>query len=205
MSMLPFAAMTAVLLCSGQAALAQTTTSSSYTILGEVEDVRNTIGQFYLDCTEIPVTSTAVDLNFLQAQPGVFELTVTDIGTPGQPLLRVDNAVPALRTHDMGNLRIGRAERWEVLGAPGSYAITHGQLTRQTRWQPISGFGVFLLGANSIPVHRGFIGPFGRLEFNFTMPNVPALVGTEFTSQSLVLSPNGTGQFTNADCKEVRN
>ncbi|MEM7203302.1 MAG: hypothetical protein AAF628_23770 [Planctomycetota bacterium] len=70
----------------------------------------------------MPLVSSVVNLQALhdasRQQDIEYEMSVQNIGTPGAPILDVLSAVEIPETLDMGNLRFGRSETWEVFGRP---------------------------------------------------------------------------------------
>jgi hypothetical protein len=182
--------------------LVATAAAQNQLVRGKVEDVPST-SRFILDCTTIPLVSSKLNLNALVGQQ--WNLDVINVGSPSQPVLDVQAATAATKIMDMGNLRFGRAERWQVNYTPGSMAGVFVQLTSATSYLPAGALGTWLLGFNSLHVRSGVTNGQGQFEFNLTMPTIPSLVGVSFTSQALVLPPSGSIVVTNPDCKEVRN
>lgn len=177
-------------------------------VRGDVDSIQGT-NQFQLDCTQIRLVSTAVNLqqlhNISQQNDIEFEMMVNNIGTPTQPVLDVLSATQIPEIFDMGNLRFGRSESWEVFGVPGSRTAVYIGLRAGTLYHPGGALGTWLLGAEAGQIALGTINAVGRFRFQFTMPTIPQLVGVEFTSQALVIEPAGRLLITNPDCKEVRN
>ena len=107
----------------------------------------------------------------------------------------------------MGNLRLGQSSRWQVNAPSGTSAWIYVADTRRTGYTPLGAAGTWLLQSpGAVFFAFGVTSNFGQFEFSFTMPNIPALVGTSITSQAL-LYRGATGAFTvsNPDCKEVEN
>ena len=184
--------------------LAGLSQAQTQTVRGEVEDVQGTANQFFLKCTNIPVISSTVNLQALQAQNVQAILDVINVGTPGNPILDLQSYTVTTKVMDMGNLRIGRSERWQVNAPAGSLAFVFVDFTGNTGYTPFGQIGTWLLGPGASTIRSGVTNGVGQFEFSFTMPNVQGLVGTSFTSQALV-GTNGTFSLTNPDCKEVRN
>ena len=181
-------------------------TAQTQLVRGEVDSVSGT-NRFVLDCTRIPLVSATVDLRALHdatRQQDLFvEMQVRNAGSPSQPVLDVVSATIRPETFDMGNLRFGRSESWEVFGVPGSPAWVFVNHRSQTGYLPLGAAGTWLLG-NALPIRNGTISGVGRFRFEFTMPTLPALVGQEFSAQAIV-QENGVFRITEPDCKEVRN
>ncbi len=170
-------------------------------VRGKVEDVSGT-NRFVLDGTTIPLTSTVLNLNTLVG--GQFDLQVVNTGTATQPSLRVESAVPVAKIFDMGNLRFGRAERWQVNFTAGSQTAVFVQATAAATYLPFGASGTWLLGTNAAFVTAGTVTSLGQFEFRVTMPTLPELVGVSFSAQALVVAPNGPLVIANVDAKEVR-
>lgn len=170
-------------------------------VRGDVEDITNTTTQFYLKCTNIPLVSTALNLNTLLANNWI--LQVVNVGTAANPILSVQQATATTKVFEMGNLRLNRAARWQINAAPGSFGVMLLDLTARTRYTPLGSIGTWLLSANAGVVASGTTNSLGVFETSVTMPNLPALVGASFTSQALVANANGI-LLSNADCKDVR-
>jgi hypothetical protein len=170
-------------------------------VRGEIEDLRQTQGQFFLKCTNIPVQSTTLNLiNFVDTQA---ILDVVNVGTATNPRLDVHVVTPVAKTFDMGDLRIGHSGRWEVNAPAGSFAMMFVDFTFRTGWMPFGTSGVFLLSGNAATLASGVTNGQNQFELNFTMPNIPQLIGTSFTGQALI-GDHGNWLFSNADCKAVQ-
>ncbi len=177
-------------------ALAQT-----HTFNGKVEDVQGTQNQFFLDGTNLPLVSTALNLNAWVGQQAM--LQVVNVGTAAAPVLRVDAATPTTKVMDMGNLRLGETRTWEVFAPAGSAAFLFMDWTSNTGFTPVPGFGgVWLLGFAPHLLTGGITSPPGVFQTTFTTPNVPSLVGLQVTSQALVGNASGW-TFSNVDHKEI--
>lgn len=172
--------------------------AQTQTLRGKVEDVQGTQNQFFLDCTNIPLVSSALNLNLWVGQQAV--LQVVDVGTPAAPVLRIDAAVATTKVFDMGNLRQGQGARWQVNAPAGSSAFMFLDFTSNTRYAPFGPFGTFLLGASPATLASGVTNAQNQFEITFSVPVFPALVGTSFTGQALV-GDHGTWFFSNPDCK----
>ena len=181
------------LLASTSALCAQT-----QTLRGKVEDVQGTQNQFYLDCTNIPLISNALNLNTWVGQEAV--LQVVNVGTAAAPRLRVDAATATTKVFDMGNLRQGQSARWQVNAPAGSFALMLLDFTSFTGYAPFGSFGTFLLGSSPATLASGLTNAQNQFEISFAVPAFPALVGTSFTGQALV-GDHGTWFFSNPDCK----
>ncbi len=184
--------------------LAATATAQTQLVRGDVDGIQGT-QRFQLECTQIPLISTAgVNLQALhdmsRGQDIEFEFQV--IVQPG-PTLDVQSYRVIPEIFDMGNLRFGRSESWEVNGTPGSATAVYMTTRSLTGFLPAANAGSWLLGNVVLLMNQGVIGPTGQFRFNFRMPTIPSLVGVEFTAQALVAETGGL-LITNPDCKEVR-
>jgi hypothetical protein len=181
-------------------------TAQTQLVLGDVDTIQGT-NQFRLDCTNILLVSNAVNLQQLHDQSRQqdieYRMQVVDVTNGGPTTLNVISATAIPEQFGMGNLRFGRAETWETFAAPGSPVWTFVDLTSQTRYLPIGPAGTWVLGQFAALMASGVTSPIGRFQFRFTMPNIPELIGTSFSAQSVV-QENGVFRLTNPDCKTVR-
>lgn len=185
------------------AALAQT-----QLVRGDVDSIQNT-RTFVLDCTNIRLVSSTVNLQQLHDRSRQrdieYEMQVKDVSSGNQKILDVISAKEIPELLDMGNIRLGRSDRWHVLGSPGQLAavfLTGGP--NMTSYTPAGALGTWVLGNSYVFFNAGAIGSFGRFEFSFQPPQIPALVGMTFTSQAVVFTLQGPVLITNPQCKEVR-
>lgn len=184
------------------ATVATATTAQTHTVRGSIENVQGTTNQFFLDCTNLRLTSSALNLN-LWMGPNL-ALEVVDIGTPGAPLLDVRSATPTNAAMDMGNLRAGRSDRWQVRAPAGSLAFVLFDLTANTSFRPMAPYGTFLLGNGAQTLASGTTNALGVWEFSVAIPASAApFVGTAVTSQALLLG-GGTAWFSEPDCKTLQ-
>ena len=189
------------------AALTASLTAQTQLVRGDVDGIQNTAGRFQLDCTTIQLTSATVNLQQLHDQSRQqdieYEMQVRNVGTAANPILDVVSATVIPEMFQMGNLRFGRAETWEVFGNPGATAYMFVDAMGNTRYTPLGGAGTWLLSGAALPVANGTISAIGRFQTRFTMPNIPALVGQIFVGQGVIVD-GGAVTITNADCKDVR-
>lgn len=181
--------------------LATVATAQTQSLRGKVEDVQNTVNQFYLDGTRIPVVSTALNLNLWIGQDAM--LQVVDIGTAGAPILRVDAATATAPVFDMGNLRLGQAARWEATAPAGSFAFLFLGFTDLTGYAPFGAFGTWLLGNSASTIATGVTNAQNQFQVQYTMPSIPSLVGIELSAQALI-GDHGTWFFSNLDSKTIQ-
>jgi hypothetical protein len=169
---------------------------------GKVEHVRNTTNQFFLDGTSIPLVSKALSLEGFVGMQTIMQ--VVNIGTRTRPTLDVRSAALTAKMFDMGNLRFGRAEVWQVNAAWGSSAVVYANAMAATSYLPVGAWGTWLLGPAPLRMASGVVSNLGQFRFRFTMPRIPALVGVAFTAQAVVQDKSGRITLSNADSKEVR-
>lgn len=175
--------------------------AQSVTLRGKVEDVQGTQNQFYLDGTTIPLTSTALNLNLWEDEDAILE--VTNIGAPGAPVLRVDAATVTQDLMDMGNMRLGETDSWEVRAPSGSFALVAIDWTTNTGFTPLDPFGVYLLGSDPVLLAAGFANALNEFRFLVTPPQDQTMLNLEVSAQAIVGEPSGVWYFTDVDSKVV--
>jgi hypothetical protein len=170
---------------------------------GKVEDVSGTSGQFFVDCTNVDLTSSAFNLNlFVGSQT---EITGTWNGSSTNPAVVVTGIQTVPETFQLGGgFKIGDEGKPHVVGAPGSLAVTMASLS--TSFAPLGSWGSAFLGGNPFNTGAGTIGGSGQIEFTVPIPNDPSLVGVMVFGQGAVVNTGaGTVMLTNPDCKEIDN
>lgn len=184
--------------------LAAAASAQSFTIEGDIDSVQGT-NRFVLDCTNINLISNTVNLQALHDASRQQDIEYRmDVMMVGPNTLNVLSAVAFPEQLDMGNLRFGRSERWAITGAPGSAFAIFVNTRAATSLLPVPPLGAWVVGGNAPLFTQGQIGGFGRFEFSYTMPTIPALVGVEFTTQAALVSPANVLSITHAACKDVR-
>lgn len=181
--------------------------SAQQLVRGDIDGIQGT-QLFQLECTQIRIVSPTLNLQALsdasRQQNIEYDMQVVQVQA-NPTVLEILSATPVPEMFQMGNLRIGRSETWELVGVPGSqYGVFLGFRTT-TSYAPLGVWGTWLLGSNFAPLQNGTINALGRSQFQFTMPNAPTFIGMEITSQAIVVEPDGDLVITNPDCKEVRN
>ena len=181
---------------------ATTAAAQDVTFRGKVEDVSGTTNQFFLDCTDVDLTSAAFNLNlFVGAQ---VEIQGSWNGSVANPAVVVDAITTVPESFEIGGGgKIGELAHPTVTAAPGSLALTFASLS--TSFVPFGAAGVGFLGGNPFSTGSGTIGGAGVLQLNIPVPNDPNLIGVEIYGQAVVID-GGTGAltFTNPDCKELK-
>ncbi|MCA8951860.1 MAG: hypothetical protein KDE27_20285 [Planctomycetes bacterium] len=177
--------------------------AQTQTLRGGVEDVQGTQNQFFLDCTNLPMFSNTINLNQWTNTEAIMQ--VVNVGTAQNPMLRVDQIAAANKIMDMGNLRFGQSNTWEVNAPAGSFCMVFIDFLWNTGYTPYGSVGTYLLGPTPVSFRSGFASGQNQFRFNFTMPTLPQHLGVTVSSQALVIDPSGTAEFSNADCKDVQN
>lgn len=180
--------------------LAAGLTAQTVTLRGKIEDVSGTSNQFFVDGTNLPAVSGALNLNAWVGQQAI--LQVVDVGTPTAPVIRVDAAVATTKVMDMGNLDIGDSSTFEVNAPQGSAAFMFMDFRANTGFTPAGSLGCWLLGPSPYLLAGGITNSQNQFEVQFATPNDPQLIGLSITSQALV-GDHGNWFFSNTDNKVV--
>jgi hypothetical protein len=170
-------------------------------VRGTVAEVGRGQG-FVLECTNIPLVSRNLDLGELVGRH--LELAVVNLGTAMQPRLEVVAAERERALFAMGDLRMGRAERWEITAPPGSVGAAWITATSRTGYLPFGESGTWLLGTTFFLAGSGTADREGRIRFDFRPADVPELAGVSFTAQAGFVTPQNQIVITNADCRTLR-
>ena len=182
-------------------------TAQTQLVRGDVDSIQGT-NRFVLDCTFIELVSSTVNLQALENQSRQsdieYDMQVQVVST-NPTVLNVISATVAPEMMQMGNLRLGETDSWEVNGTPGSNAWVFLGDRAFTLYGPAGPLGTWLLGGPVALLNQGTIAFNGQFRFNFTMPNEPRFLGTEITAQAIVQLPAGNFMITNPDCKEIEN
>jgi hypothetical protein len=186
---------------------AATAAAQTYRIVGDVDSIQGT-NQFELDCTRIRLVSNTVNLQQLhdasRQQDIEYDMQVTDVSSGGLTILNVQSAVAVPEQFEMGNLRFNRSETWELRGTAGSAYQVWVNLRNATSFLPLTGFGnSWFMGPGAVPAFQGIMSS-AFVQWQFQMPTIPALVGVEFSAQTILLSPSNAISLTNPHCREVR-
>jgi hypothetical protein len=174
-------------------------------VRGDIDGIQGT-NRFQLDCTSIELISTSVNLQALhdlsRQQNIEFEMQVS-VASVSPTVLNVLSAVQIPETMDMGKMRLGETDNWEVRGQPGTAAFVFIGDRRTTAYIPAGPLGTFVLGGPIALLASGTINGVGQFQFNFTMPNNPLFVGVEITSQAILALPSGMLTITHPACKTI--
>ncbi|MCA8956222.1 MAG: hypothetical protein KDC87_09110 [Planctomycetes bacterium] len=187
-------------------ALASLVPAQTQLVRGDVDSIQNT-NRWRLDCTNIELVSTTVDLQALhnasRQQDIEYEMQVIDVSQPGLPKLNVISARAIPEIFDMGNIRFGRSDTWAVSGAAGSSFGIWITLPQATSYAPFGSWGTWLLGQHPMLFAQGTIPATGRFEFKYQPPTVPAWVGVTIVGQAVVVQGSSI-LITNPGCKDIR-
>lgn len=181
--------------------------AQTHLVRGDVDIMQGT-NAFRLECTNIRLVSQTVNLKALHdasRQKDIeYEMQVRDVSQGGLTILDVVSAKTIPEMFDMGNIRLGRSDTWEVFGTPGSAAGMFITARSQTSFVPVGASGAWLVGANAILFARGTVNAIGRFQVRYQPPNDPSLVGLEVVGQGVLIGTNNTLTLANLDCKTVR-
>jgi len=183
-------------------ALSTPALAQDVTFRGKVEDVSGTANQFFLDCTDVDLSSGAFNLNDFVGQQ--VEIEGSWNGSVANPAVVVNAIQAVIESFEIGGGgKIGELAHPSVTAAPGSLAFTFASLS--TSFLPLGASGVGFLGGNVFGTGSGTIPGGGILELNIPVPNDPSLIGVDIFGQAIVADP-GTGafEFTNPDCKTLK-
>lgn len=188
--------------------LAVSTLAQTYAITGDIDAIQGT-NLFELDCTRIRLVSNTVNLQQLhdasRQQDIEYAMQVVDVSAGGLTILNVLSATAVPEQFNMGNLRFGRSETWDLFGTAGSLYQVFLNTRNATTFLPLTGFGnSWFMGPGAVPAFRGTMNA-GFIQFPFQMPTIPSLVGVEFSAQTVLVSPSNVVSLTNPDCRVVRN
>ena len=170
---------------------------------GEVEDVSGTQNQFVVDCTNVALTSSTLNLNLFVGEQ--VEIVGTWNGNFAAPSVEVTALTNVIENFEIGgDDEIGGTANLHVIGAPGDTVLFFGAL--ESGFFPLPSAGAVLIDPASAEIlATGTIGGSGQLEVPAPIPNDPALVGFVYHAQALVRSStSGTFSLTTNDCKEIR-
>ncbi len=176
-------------------ALAQT-----FTVRGEVES--NDGQRIRMESTRVLLESSAVNLVALE-DTGYYRFRVEDVGTPGQPRLRVLSAERDRDRFGFERLAIGQSTFFEVAGTPGARGFVFLDTFAATGVTVVPGIGGWLLSANALPVGSTAIRPDGEGTLRLDVPDSAALLGVRFTGQAAVVDGDRV-VFTNPGAQTVR-
>jgi hypothetical protein len=180
-------------------ALAPQALAQDFTFRGKVEDVQGTQNQFFVDCTDVALSSGAVNLNLFVGQS--VEISGFWNGSTTQPAIDATSVTAVTETFEIGGgAKIGQTSSLGFTGAPGTQAL--GFLSGNPGFTPFGDQLIFLDQGNLLLQTGGTIGGAGILEIPFQIPNNPALIGFEFFGQGALIQ-DGSVLLTNPDCKTI--
>jgi hypothetical protein len=171
------------------------------TLRGKIEAVPQTVNQFFLGGTTLPLVSTALNLNSWIGQQALMQ--VVDTGTTAAPVIRVDSAVATTQIMDMASLHLGQSSTMTVTAPAGSAAFIFLDFTSNSGFLPFGGFGVWLFGGSPYLLAGGITDPQNLFQAPFLTPANAALLGLAVSSQALV-GDHGNWFFSNPDGEIVQ-
>ncbi|MHC4378977.1 MAG: hypothetical protein ACYS26_20445 [Planctomycetota bacterium] len=181
-------------------ALAPQALAQDFTFRGKVEDVSGTQNQFFVDCTDVALTSSAVNLNLFIGQS--VEISGFWNGSSAQPAIDATSVTVVTETFEIGGgAKLGETSSLGFTGAPGTQAL--GFLSGNPGFTPFGDQLIFLDQTNILLQGGGTIGGTGILEVPFQIPNNPSLLGFEFFGQGALIGNDGSILLTNPDCKTI--
>jgi hypothetical protein len=172
------------------------------TFRGQVEDVQGTQNQFFVDCTDISLTSAAFDLNLFVGEQT--EITGLWNGSAAFPSVEVTAIETVAQSFSIGGgAKIGEKINFGVMGENGDIGV--GFASAGPGFLPFAPHGVIQVDfANGFIVGSGTIFSAGDVEFEFSIPDNPALVGMEIWGQGAVIDPTTFAMvLTNSDCRAI--
>lgn len=184
-------------------ALAASASAQAVRFRGQVEDVSGTQSQFFVDGTDVRLTSASVSLQAFVGQ----QVTIEGVwnGSFASPSVAVGALAAASEDFEIGgSAKIGEMGRLHAVGTPGESVVFFGSL--EPGFFPLPSAGAVLVDPASAEIlGGGTIGGLGQLEVATPIPNDPSLVGLTYRAQALVLDPvGGTFRLTTNDSKEIR-
>jgi hypothetical protein len=184
-------------------ALSTLASAQTVTLRGKVEDVSGTTGQFFVDCTDVDLSSALFNLNLFVGQQ--VEIGGTWNGSVGSPAVVVTEIQAVPESFEIGGGgKIGKSAQPTVTAAPGSLAFTFASMS--SSFLPLGTAGTGFLGGAVVPTGSGTVGGSGILQLSIQIPNDPTLVGFNVFGQAVVVDPGLSAfWFTNPDCKELKN
>ncbi len=180
--------------------LASTAVAQEVTFRGKDEDVSGTQNQFFVDCTDVDLTSALFDLNdFIGMQTLI---TGTWNGSRVSPAVLVSDISVVPETFEIGGGgKLGDDMTFGITGPDGAFAAAF--FSMDSDFLNLRQGVVLIDLARSSKIAQGTIPPIGNIEWTVTIPNDPTLVGLTGYGQGFYVS-GGRLTITNPDCKEVR-
>jgi len=168
---------------------------------GKVEDVQHTQNQFFVDGTDVQLSSTMFDLNpFVGLQT---ELRGDWNGSFSSPAIVVTAIEVVPETFEIGGGgKIGEKLVFGVTSTPGDFTVMLAAL--DNGFAPTRRSGVFPPRPQPAARDRLRRDPGGgNLEIDVSIPDDPILVGLEVLGQAILRLSAGGSLWTNPDCKTI--
>lgn len=178
-------------------ALASTALAQDVHFRGKIEDVSGT-SQFVVDCTNVQLTSSSINLSGLVGQQ--VEIDGTWNGSFSSPSVEVTATTPVTDDFEIGgSTKIGEMAQVEVLSDPGDNVNVYGSLDPGFFPLPLTG-AVLIDPSTAELIASGTVTVGGVLQLDSMIPNEPALVGLSYYGQAVVLELGGGVHMTTNDC-----
>ncbi len=188
------------------ALLASSALAQTFPVRGDIDAIQGT-NLFELDCTRIRLVSTTVNLQILhdasRQQNIEYDMMVTDVSAGGLTILNVLSATAVAEQFNMGNLRFGRSETWDLSAPAGTRYGMFINVRNATSLATLGLNNPWFLGPNAVLLLSGTM-PTNFIQVPFTMPTIPSMVGVEISAQTVLLDAANNVSLTHLDCKDVR-
>lgn len=165
--------------------LASFATAQTHLLRGKVELAPGTTNRFLLDGTQLPLTSSVVNLNAWIGQDALMK--VVQVGTTTTPLLRVESARSTRPIIFVGDMHVGRLAQFEAVVPDGSFVAMYIDLTSNTGFTPLGNMGTYLLGATPTLVASGFTNQPNLFQSHIQTPYDQTLLGVDISGQAIVV------------------
>lgn len=171
------------------------------TLRGKVEDASGSSGQFLVECTNVDLQSSTINLNALVGSQTV--ITGAWNGSSTSPLVQVTEIGIVTETFEIGgSSKIGENAIFSITGSPTSVFAMYS--SAGTFFQPFRNAGAVMLDPGTLhQVAFGVIGSEGNFQVKVPIPNNPDLIGITVYGQGVKSPGVGSYFLTNADCMTV--
>ena len=175
--------------------------AQSVSFRGEVDDVQGTVNQFVVQCTNVSLSSTTLNLNLFE--DGDFLIEGTWNGSFTNPAVVVNALTPVIEDFDFGGgAKLGDFANFEIRADAGDQVSVIGTTTGPGFF-PLPSAGAVLVGLDGLELYAsGTVPAGGFLQLNVPIPNNPALEGVTVYTQALLSTPTGF-RLTQSDCKTL--
>lgn len=180
---------------------ASAASAQQVTLRGEVQAVAGTGGQFLVDCSNVELQSSTINLApFVGSQTTIAGRWNGSFSSPRVEV--TDIQIVAQTFEIVGSNKIGEVAILSISGSSTSVFEIYTSLG--SFFVPFGSAGAVMLEPQTLSrVVRGVIGSEGNFQIKVPIPNASALIGTTIFGQG-IKSP-GVGSFflTNADCRTI--